>query len=111
MTVYREFENAWVDRVLHCSIDTASRLAEARHRMQSDPEYSPVKHRDALGNAQRTVSAIQLSSDVSDQSRRCYLEIIDRHGRSAKWFHMFPNVASACSFARGARVYTASAAC
>lgn len=103
MSIYRDFEGAWVDRVLHGSIETASRLANARHRMQSDPEYSSVQHREALDNAQRTVTAIQLSSAVSDQARSCYVDIIDRCGKSAKWWYSFPDVASACSFARDAR--------
>jgi hypothetical protein len=45
----------------------------------------------------------QAELDAGAMPRPCYVEIIDRLGIKAKWRRTFPDVASACSFARAAR--------
>ena len=41
--------------------------------------------------------------DSGTKTRPCYVEMIDRLGTETKWRRTFPDVASACSFARCAR--------
>jgi hypothetical protein len=66
MNVFIEFENAWIDRTLQ-GPSRASRLDEARRRMQAHPTYSVLKHYEALEHAQRSL-AIPRSSSGSRKS-------------------------------------------
>jgi hypothetical protein len=49
------------------------------------------------------LSLDQVELDAGTLGRPCHVEIIDRLGTKAKWRRTFPDVASAFSFARGAR--------
>jgi hypothetical protein len=57
MAIYRDFEDAWINRQLHGNPDTRARLFAARQRMETDPGHSFERYREALYNAQRTVTA------------------------------------------------------
>jgi hypothetical protein len=49
-------------------------------------------------------SKLELDSErISMTTRSFYVEVIDRFGTEAKWWHSLPDVASACSTAREKR--------
>jgi hypothetical protein len=64
MAIYRDFEDAWINRQLHRNPDTRARLFAARQRMEIDPGYSFERYREALYNAQRTVTAKIVAGSV-----------------------------------------------